>query len=552
MGETSWAVSLHTPGGADLGEGKGSEALELAVRHTSCQVVGRTERHLATATGKGRVRESLEGGVIHDDVATTLRRPPSIGARHDETRQATAAEASSAVPRFRRIAASLVACDALVAVAALLVVHVLTSGPGAVPLDLVVTLSVAPLLWVVVFNSFGLYQPMRVSGWGEFPRILGAVTIAVVFLALAGSWWNQPFTRASVSLTLLMGLSLELLVRSVLMSMVRRNKRDGLLSLRTLILGTNGEAHRVARVLRDPAAGFLPIGFVADSYEASSGNGLPIVGEIDQLEETVRRVGAECLFVASTAVSQEEMLWITRLCRKENIELRVSTNVSDVLTSRLYVQTIEGVTSLTIKPVRLSGTQAMFKRAFDLIVGSIILVLTLPFMVAIAFAIRLTSSGPIFFTQLRVTKNGDVFAMYKFRTMVTNHERALEGKAIDLTQPFFKLEDDPRLTRVGRVLRSLSLDELPQLWNVLRGDMSIVGPRPLPVEQVDANHEFLSPRHEVSGGITGLWQISGRSDLDSDEALRIDRYYIENWSLGLDVYILLKTIGAVLTRRGAW
>jgi lipopolysaccharide/colanic/teichoic acid biosynthesis glycosyltransferase len=173
-------------------------------------------------------------------------------------------------------------------------------------------------------------------------------------------------------------------------------------------------------------------------------------------------------------------------------------------------------------------------------------------MAALAFAIRLTSSGPIFFTQLRVTKNGDVFPMYKFRTMVTNHERALEGKAIDLTQPFFKLEDDPRLTRVGRVLRSLSLDELPQLWNVLRGDMSIVGPRPLPVEQVDANQEFLSPRHEVSGGITGLWQISGRSDLDSDEALRIDRYYIENWSLALDVYILLKTIGAVLTRRGAW
>ncbi|MGH9196435.1 MAG: nucleoside-diphosphate sugar epimerase/dehydratase, partial [Acidimicrobiia bacterium] len=283
---------------------------------------------------------------MHEDLATTLQASPSIGVRHDETRQATAAEGSSALPRFRRIVASLVACDALVPVAALLVVHVLTRGPGAIPLDLVVTSSVAPLLWVVVFNSFGLYQPMRVSGWGELPKILGAVTIAVVILALAGSWWNQPFTRASVALTLVMGLSLELLVRSIFMSMVRRNKRDGLLSVRTLILGANGEAHRVARVLSDRATGFMPIGFVADSNEAPSGNGLPVVGEIDQLEETVRRLGAECLFVASTAVSQEEMLWITRLCRKENIELRVSTNVSDVLTSRLYVQTIEGVTSL--------------------------------------------------------------------------------------------------------------------------------------------------------------------------------------------------------------
>jgi exopolysaccharide biosynthesis polyprenyl glycosylphosphotransferase len=489
---------------------------------------------------------------MHDDLATTLQRPPSIGARHDETPQAKAVEGSSALPRFRRIAVSLVACDALVAVAALLIVHVLTRVPGVIPLDLVVTLSVAPLVWVVVFNSFGLYQPMRVSGWGELPRILGAASIAVVILALAGSWWSQPFTRAWLALTLVMGLSLELLVRSIFMSMVRRNKRDGLLSLRTLILGTNGEAHRVARVLSDPAAGFMPVGFVAESHEASSGNGLPVVGEIEQLEETIRRLGAECLFVASTAISQEEMLWITRLCRKEDIELRVSTNVSDVLPSRLFFQTFEGVTSLAIKPLRLSGVQTIFKRSFDLIVGSITLVSALPFMAGIALAIRLTSPGPIFFTQLRVTKHGDVFAMYKFRTMVTNHERALEGKAIDLTQPFFKLEDDPRLTRVGQVLRSLSLDELPQLWNVLRGDMSIVGPRPLPVEQVDANHEFLSPRHEVSGGITGLWQISGRSDLDSDEALRIDRYYIENWSLGLDVYILLKTIGAVLTRRGAW
>ena len=122
---------------------------------------------------------------------------------------------------------------------------------------------------------------------------------------------------------------------------------------------------------------------------------------------------------------------------------------------------------------------------------------------------------------------------------------------IDLTQPYFKLQTDPRITRVGRFLRSLSLDELPQLWNVLRGEMSLVGPRPLPVEQVLANEQLLGPRHEVKGGLTGLWQISGRSDLDSEEALRIDRFYIENWSLSLDLYIMIKTIGVVFARRGA-
>jgi lipopolysaccharide/colanic/teichoic acid biosynthesis glycosyltransferase len=141
--------------------------------------------------------------------------------------------------------------------------------------------------------------------------------------------------------------------------------------------------------------------------------------------------------------------------------------------------------------------------------------------------------------------------MYKFRTMVCDITPALDGGLIDLTQPFFKLQIDPRITGVGRFLRSVSLDELPQLCNVIRGQMSLVGPRPLPVEQVLANEQLLSPRHEVKGGLTGLWQISGRSDLDSVEALRIDRYYIENWSLSLDLYILIKTIGVVFTRRGA-
>jgi lipopolysaccharide/colanic/teichoic acid biosynthesis glycosyltransferase len=207
--------------------------------------------------------------------------------------------------------------------------------------------------------------------------------------------------------------------------------------------------------------------------------------------------------------------------------------------------------SFSIKPAFLSGGQAAIKRSFDVVAGSVALVVALPLMAVITLAVRLTSPGSAFFRQSRVTKGGEVFTMYKFRSMVNDPERVLDGKVIDLTQPFFKLPDDPRLTRVGRFLRATSLDELPQLWNVLRGDMSIVGPRPLPLEQVLANREFLSPRHQVRGGLTGLWQVSGRSDLQSDEALRMDRFYIENWSLGLDLRILAQTVGAVLGRRGA-
>jgi lipopolysaccharide/colanic/teichoic acid biosynthesis glycosyltransferase len=194
----------------------------------------------------------------------------------------------------------------------------------------------------------------------------------------------------------------------------------------------------------------------------------------------------------------------------------------------------------------------VLKRSSDLAIASLGAILLAPLMVAIACAIKLTSRGPVLFHQERVTKGGRSFTMYKFRTMVADPERALDGRVIDLTKPFFKMPRDPRLIGVGHLLRSFSLDELPQLWNVLRGDMSLVGPRPLPAEQVTANHDLLQPRHEVRAGITGWWQISGRSDVGPEEALKMDMFYVENWSLTLDLYVLLKTVGAVVKRKGAY
>jgi lipopolysaccharide/colanic/teichoic acid biosynthesis glycosyltransferase len=167
--------------------------------------------------------------------------------------------------------------------------------------------------------------------------------------------------------------------------------------------------------------------------------------------------------------------------------------------------------------------------------------------VVIAVAIRLDSRGPVFFHQERVTKDGRIFRMHKFRSMRTDVDAAL-----DTTRPFFKLQSDPRLTRVGAFLRRFSLDELPQFWNVITGEMSIVGPRPLPADQVAANPELLSPRHVVSAGVTGWWQTNGRSGVTPEEALRLDLFYIENWSLTLDMYVVLKTFGAVVGRQGAY
>src|SRR6266536_3357566 len=198
------------------------------------------------------------------------------------------------------------------------------------------------------------------------------------------------------------------------------------------------------------------------------------------------------------------------------------------------------------RPVRLSGTQVVLKRTFDLVVASTALIVSLPLWAVIGVAIRLTSRGSVFFRQERVTKGGRVFWMYKFRTMRTGVEHPA-----DTTAPFFKLLSDPRQTRVGRIIRCLSLDELPQLLNVFKGEMSVVGPRPLPTDQVAANLELLSPRQEVWAGLTGWWQINGRSAVTPEEAVRLDAFYIENWSLTLDLYIVLKTFGAVVSRRGA-
>jgi exopolysaccharide biosynthesis polyprenyl glycosylphosphotransferase len=313
-----------------------------------------------------------------------------------------------------------------------------------------------------------------------------------------------------------------------------------------LIVGSTAEATRLAEILKEPASGFTPLGYVRASVPAVPMNSLPLVGDVADLRQLVREHAADCLFVASSSVSDQDMAWIGQVARQEGGEVRVSANLTQTLTSRLTLQKVGGAIALSFRPVRLTGAQVAMKRAFDLVVASVALLASLPLWVGIAACVRLTSRGPVLFHQERVSKDGRVFRMHKFRTMRTG-----ANSPVDTTTPFFKLESDPRLTRVGRLIRRLSLDELPQFWNVLRGEMSIVGPRPLPADQVAANLELLGPRHEVPAGVTGWWQINGRSGVTPEEAIHLDQFYIENWSLSLDLYIMLRTFGAVLSQKGA-
>jgi exopolysaccharide biosynthesis polyprenyl glycosylphosphotransferase len=444
---------------------------------------------------------------------------------------------------------SLVAWDAFSFLAASLSARLVTHGAADVGAGRFVRLALAVVVWLLVFHAFGLYGSARVSAGAGLRATTVATAVGALVVSIIGPWGAGAISRSALAITALFACSLELVGSAVLRSALRR-QLDGHLTLRTLLVGGNDEARRLARDFSAHVDGFAPIGALV----AARGDWIetvPVVGTIEDVDQAIRRHDIDCVFIASTAVTPEQVVAVARACRHADVELRISANVSEILSSRLSVESNDGITSLAVKPVRLTGAQAAAKRTFDIVVSACALLFAVPFFAIIALAIRLTSPGPAFFRQPRVTKGDRVFQIVKFRSMVVDPERVLKGRTIDLTQPFFKLADDPRLTGVGKFLRLLSIDELPQLWNVLRGEMSLVGPRPLPLEQVEANRDFLAPRHEVRGGITGLWQISGRSDLDSEEALRIDRLYIENWSLGLDMSILAKTIGAVLARRGA-
>jgi exopolysaccharide biosynthesis polyprenyl glycosylphosphotransferase len=375
----------------------------------------------------------------------------------------------------------------------------------------------------------------------------------MVVVVMASFWTKFEFSRTWVGITWIFVILLELITHRVWREYIHKRKLDGRLTLRTLVVGTNPDAVQLIGSLQKPASGFEVVGIVETQDFDIPFDDVPLVGRIDDLLKSIYRYGIDCLFMAGPRLEEQDMLKVTQTARQQNAEIRVAANLPEIIGPRLNVQPMGGIMTLSLKPVQLSGVEAVVKRVFDLVVGGFVLLLSLPVLLVVALAIKLGSKGPVFFTQARVTKGGHPFKMFKFRTMSEDADRILEEESVDSTAPFFKLgEDDPRVTPVGGFLRRFSLDELPQLINVIKGEMSLVGPRPLPADQVAANLDLLGPRHEVPAGVTGWWQIQGRSDVGPEEAVRMDLFYIENWSLALDLYVLLKTVGVVMAKKGAY
>jgi len=280
-----------------------------------------------------------------------------------------------------------------------------------------------------------------------------------------------------------------------------------------------------------------------------------VVGTLTSVAQAVAHTGADTVAVtASRGVTSGVLKRLGWELEGAGVDLVVAPALTDVAGPRIHVRPVSGLSLLYVEQPEFSGPQWAIKEVFDRLVAFCSLLVLLPVMAVIALAVKITSSGPVIFRQVRVGRDGRAFTVYKFRTMVVGAEQQLSElrERNESDGALFKLRDDPRVTRVGRVLRRFSLDELPQLINVLRGDMSLVGPRPPLPSEVERYGFDMHRRFLVKPGLTGLWQVSGRSDLSWDDSVRIDVRYVENWSLAFDFMILWKTFGAVVRGSGAY
>lgn len=416
-----------------------------------------------------------------------------------------------------------------------------------------------PLGWWLMLWANGAYD-RRVIGLGadEFKRVFRttiAVAATVSFLAFGFQKELSRFSVASVVLgAMVYVLAVRLAARRAL-HLVRRRGR--LATYRMLLVGSLPETIFVYKVVsRNPAAGLVPVAIhLSEHLPASRRSQAPVPVHYGRdLVELVREVRADTIAVCgSNGAEPDDLRRLAWQLEGTGIDLVVAPQLTDIAGPRVHIRPIEGLPLLHVEEPKLSGLAWLAKNLLDRVAAFLGLLALAPLFLLISIAIKITDPGPAFFRQLRVGHEGRTFRVWKFRTMYVDAEERKSRLAAENEGDgmLFKIRDDPRITPIGRFLRASSLDELPQLINVLKGEMSLVGPRPLPAEDGDYLGD-VRRRLLVRPGMTGLWQVSGRSDLSWDEAVRLDLYYVDNWSLAYDLSILWRTVGVVLARKGAY
>lgn len=413
-------------------------------------------------------------------------------------------------------------------------------------------------LWLVLFSHYRLYRTRHIqSRLQELKRVLGAVGASVVAMAFIATMLKLTVTRTWLILCLPTAVVAVSAGREVVRRVFAGQRRRGHLMRPVVIVGSNREAKELRSMLvEDRALGYLVVAFV-DSPDSPGSplavlDGLPVLSHAGDVVETVKSRGATGALIATSDVDLETANRLARRFTEQGIHVELSSSLRDIAAERLTLRSLGRHPVVYVEPVRL-GWRAGAKRALDLVVAAGTLVVTSPLLAAAAVAIKLDTRGPVLFRQQRVGRDGVPFDILKLRTMVTDAEdlKVALLHRNEAAHPLFKMRDDPRVTRVGRWLRKLSIDELPQLWNVIRGEMSLVGPRPaLPAEAVHWDDTFREQRVRVRPGLTGMWQVQGRGGTELVDPTRFDLYYVDNWSFWTDLAIILKTVPVLVFGRG--
>lgn len=420
------------------------------------------------------------------------------------------------------------------------------------------------IVWWLMLEAWNSRQSRILgSGADEYKRVAAASLWLFGLVAIISYVLRIDTARGYVGVALPVGLAGLLLSRWLLRQFLSMNRRSGKSMSRLLIVGgPSAVAHLAESLTRSREAGYLPVAAytpgASGAADVEPESGLPVLGsssDMLSILQAIDKCGADAVAVsAGVQLHPQTLRHLGWELAARNVGLIMAPALTDIAGPRIHTQQIAGLPLIHVTTPTLEGGQRVAKRLFDVLVSGLLIVAASPIMAVTCIMIRTDSRGPALFRQERIGIQGVPFSMLKFRSMTTDAEERLtelaarnEGNGV-----LFKIKNDPRVTRIGKFLRKYSLDELPQLFNVFSGAMSLVGPRPPLPQEVDAYEQHVRRRLLVKPGVTGLWQVSGRSNLSWQDSVRLDLYYVENWSLAGDLVIMLRTVRAVFSSTGAY
>ena len=426
------------------------------------------------------------------------------------------------------------------------------SWPGGVSLPYWVLLIFVSVFWLLGLDVIDT-RDRHIVGHGitEYRRLIDATLAVFAVLVAIAFFARMDVARSLFVVALPVGLILLVMSRWLWRQWLRRHQRRGQYVYRAVVLGEPSKVeHIIGQIHRTPESGYIIVGALTPSHEHATLAGVPVVGGLQAASAAVESLSADTMIVSSAdELDPKAMRRIGWEMADRDVDWVVAPALTDVAGPRIHARPVAGLPLVHVEFPTLEGYRRFAKRTFDIVGSAVLIVLFSPFMVAVAVAIRIDGPGPIFYQQTRIGRRGREFGMRKFRSMVANADDQL-ASLLDVQgttdKPLFKVTNDPRITKVGRFLRKHSIDEIPQLLNVFLGEMSLVGPRPQRAAEVALYDEDAHRRLLVKPGMSGLWQVSGRSKLSWDDAIRLDLYYVENWSFTQDIQILFRTVRAVL------